>query len=143
MPAAKRILILGPNGAGKTTLARSVGERLSLPVVHLDALYWNPGWVRTEASQFREKVAEAAGADMWVIDGNYTSHLDLRLPRAEAVIWLDLPRSVCFLCCVWRAIRNYGRERSAVGPGCPERFELHSSRKHGPIRHAFTHDTRT
>ena len=46
------------------------------------------------------------------------------MPRAEAVIWPDLPRYVYFLRSVWRAIRNLGRERGDVGPGCPERFEL-------------------
>jgi hypothetical protein len=25
---------------------------------------------------------------------------------------------------VWRTIRNYGRERDDIGPGCPERFDL-------------------
>jgi adenylate kinase family enzyme len=58
------------------------------------------------------------------MDGNYTTHLDLRLPRAEAVIWLDLPRHVYFPRAVWRTIRNYGRARDDIGPGCPERFDL-------------------
>ena len=58
------------------------------------------------------------------MDGNYTSHLDLRLPRAEAVIWLDLPRYVYFPRTLWRTARNYGRARGDIGPGCPERFDL-------------------
>ena len=124
MAVPKRIVILGPSGAGKSTLARRIGERVGLPVVHLDAIYWNPGWVPTEVGQFRERIAQAAAGDAWVMDGNYTRHLDLRLPRAEAVIWLDLPRYVYFPRSVWRAIRNFGRERGDVGPGCPERFEL-------------------
>jgi adenylate kinase family enzyme len=124
MPVPKRILILGPSGAGKSTLARCVGERLGLPVVHLDAINWNPGWVQTETGRFRERVAEAAASDTWVMDGNYTAHIDLRLPRAEAVIWLDLPRYVYFPRTVWRTIRNYGCERDDIGPGCPERFDL-------------------
>ena len=117
MPVPKRILILGPNGSGKSTLARRIGERLGIPVVHLDAIYWNPGWVPTEVGRFRERMAEAAGCDTWVMEGNYTSHLDLRLPRADAVIWLDLPRYVYFPRAIWRSIRNYGRERDDVGRG--------------------------
>ena len=103
--------------------ARCIGDRLGLPVVHLDALYWNPGWSPTETGHFREKMAEVAARDAWVIDGNYSSHLDLRLPRAEAVIWLDLARYIYFPRAVWRTIRNYGRERGDVGAGCPERFD--------------------
>jgi adenylate kinase family enzyme len=124
MPLPKRILIVGPSGAGKSTLARRLGERLAIPVVHLDALYWNPGWVPAEVGRFRERVAQAAGRDTWVMDGNYSSHLDLRLQRAEAVIWLDLPRHVYFPRAVWRSIRNYGRERADIGRGCPEQFDL-------------------
>jgi adenylate kinase family enzyme len=86
MPVAKRILILGPSGAGKSTLARRIGTRLALPVVHLDTFHWNPGWIESEAARFRERLAEAVAGDAWVMDGNYTSHLDLRLPRTEAVI---------------------------------------------------------
>jgi adenylate kinase family enzyme len=124
MPVAKRILILGPSGAGKSTLARRVGARLGLRVVHLDTFHWNPGWIEGEASRFRELLAEAVAGDAWVIDGNYTSHLDLRLPRTQAVIWLDLPRYVYFPRAVWRSIRNYGRERDDLGPGCHEQLDL-------------------
>ena len=48
------------------------------------------------------------------MDGNYTTHLDLRLRRAEAVIWLDLPRSIYFPRAIWRTIRHYGRARPGV-----------------------------
>jgi adenylate kinase family enzyme len=120
MPVPKRVLILGPSGAGKSTLARRIGARLGLPVVHLDVFNWNPGWVQTEAGLFRQRVAEAAAREAWVMDGNYIAHLDLRLPRAEAAIWLDLPRYIYFPRAVWRSIRNYGRDRVDVGPGWPE-----------------------
>lgn len=118
----KRILIIGPSGAGKSTLARAIGGRLGLPVVHLDALYWTPGWAPSESESFRDKIAKASTGDTWVMDGNYSSSLDLRLPRAEAVIWLDLPRWIYFPRAVWRSIRHHGRTRADVGEGCPERL---------------------
>jgi adenylate kinase family enzyme len=123
---AKRIVILGPCGAGKSTLARRIGERLGLPVVHLDRFFWNPGWVKTEESTFRARVEEAVEADTWVMDGNYTSPAPInhRLSRAHAVIWLDMPRHIYFPRAVWRALKYYGRPREDIGPGCPERIDM-------------------
>src|SRR5262245_19550670 len=88
----QRIMIIGGPGTGKSTLARRVAERLGLPVVHLDRHYWSLGWVAPEAAAWRCRVAELAGAEAWVMDGNYSGTFDLRLPRAQALIWLDLPR---------------------------------------------------
>jgi adenylate kinase family enzyme len=121
----QRILIIGPCGAGKSTLARVIGGRLGLPAVHLDSFFWNPGWVQTEIPAFRDQVAKAVNGDAWVMDGNYTTQsLDLRLPRADAVIWLDLPRRVYFPRVLSRVVKNYGRVREDIGRGCPERIDL-------------------
>ena len=41
----------------------------------------------------RRIVSDRIEADSWVVDGNYRSLVqDLVLARAEAVVWLDLPR---------------------------------------------------
>src|SRR5690606_37268782 len=47
----QRIVILGCSGTGKSTLAQAIGARLGLPVVHLDSLFWKPGWVESERSE--------------------------------------------------------------------------------------------
>jgi adenylate kinase family enzyme len=92
--------------------------------VHLDRHYWSPGWVAPEPAEWRRRVAELAAGDAWVMDGNYSSSFDLRLPRAHALVWLDLPRWVYFPRAVRRLVANYGRERGDIGPGCPERLDL-------------------
>ncbi|MEQ8267199.1 MAG: topology modulation protein [Parvibaculum sp.] len=120
----QRILIIGCSGGGKSTLARALGRRFGLPVVHLDVLFWKPGWVESPYEEFRPKVAAAVAEERWVIDGNFGRTFDLRLPRADTVIWVDQPRRIC----LWRAFRRtltlFGRNRADLAPGCPEKFDL-------------------
>jgi adenylate kinase family enzyme len=120
----RRIMIIGGSGTGKSTLARDMGERLGLPVIHLDRHYWSPGWVKPETADWRRRVAELAAGEAWVMDGNYSSTFDLRVPRAHAVVWLDLPRRVYFPRAIRRLVFHCGRERADIGPGCPERLDL-------------------
>jgi hypothetical protein len=60
----RRVVILGCSGAGKSTFARALGARLGVPVVHLDALFWRPGWVEPENKAFRAAVAAAIAGDL-------------------------------------------------------------------------------
>lgn len=114
--------MIGSGGAGKSTLAARLGERLGLPVVHLDARYWRPGWAPTPEPEWRATVARLAAADAWVVDGNYGGTLDLRLARCDAVVFLDLPRWLCVARVLRRALRYAGRTRPDMAPGCPERL---------------------
>src|SRR5687767_13223841 len=120
--AMRRILVIGSGGAGKSTLARDMGERLRLPVVHLDRLYWRAGWTKPSADEWTRQVAELIGGDAWVMDGNYSGTLDLRIPAADTIVFLDLPRIVC----LWRVLRRRlafrGRTRPEMHPDCPERI---------------------
>ncbi|MDN3224277.1 AAA family ATPase [Pseudomonas nunensis] len=118
----QRIVILGNAGSGKSTLARALGKRLDLPVVHLDTLFWEPGWVEPDAEQFRLRVSEAIATDAWICEGNYARRtFDLRLPRADLIIWLDTPRLTCFTRVIIRSIMN--RPRSDLPAGCTEKLD--------------------
>ncbi|ADB34559.1 putative DNA topology modulation protein FlaR [Kribbella flavida DSM 17836] len=99
----KRVVVVGNSGAGKSRLSALLGERWGLPVVYLDPLFWGPGWVQPEMAEWRRRVADAVAADTWVVDGNYGSTFDLRLPRADLVVWVDpLP-----VVCAYQAVRRW------------------------------------
>ena len=119
----RRILVIGIPGAGKSTLAAGLGAALDLPVIHLDALFWKPGWKETPRDEFRALTAELIKREQWVIDGHYGRSFDVRLPAADTVVLLDLPRMLC----IWRVIRRWlthiGRTRPDMGPGCPEKVD--------------------
>ncbi len=124
MPLGKRILIIGSGGAGKSTLAVQLGGLLGLPVVHLDAEFWHPGWVKTPDEEWHCRVSELVQADRWLMDGNYGSSLALRLEAADTVIFLDYPWPVCLWRVLKRVTGSYGRTRPDMAPDCPERFDL-------------------
>jgi adenylate kinase family enzyme len=84
--------VIGSTGSGKTTFARALAEKLGVPHVEIDALFWQPGWVMTSAEELRAKVEAALGDGGWVVDGNYTSRLGaFVLDQADQVVRLDLP----------------------------------------------------
>lgn len=58
------------SGSGKTTLALELGKILNLEVIHLDRLYWNPGWVSTPDDKWMEIVKNIIKKDRWVIEKN-------------------------------------------------------------------------
>lgn len=118
-----RILVIGSPGAGKSTLARRLSEKLGLPLIHLDREYFGPGWSMPSRAAWRERVKALAARPEWVMDGNYASTFDIRVPRATAIVWLDLPRWRCLLAVLWRVAKNYGRTRDDLGPECVERFD--------------------
>jgi adenylate kinase family enzyme len=120
----ERIAIIGPSGSGKSTLARELGERLALPVIHLDAHFWSAGWVESDKMQWRETVRALAANERWIIDGNYSSTMDIRLPLAETIVFLDFPRWLCLLRVLRRWLAFYGSTRPDLPPGCPERFDM-------------------
>jgi adenylate kinase family enzyme len=120
----RRILIVGNSGGGKSTLARRLGEKLSLPVIHLDVIFWKPGWVELGDDVFRIEVERALQGPAWVCDGNFGGTWDLRMPLADTIIWLDQPRLLCLLRAVMRVVTYRGRRtRPDMAQGCDEKFD--------------------
>lgn len=107
----QRIAILGRGGAGKSTLARRLGERLDLPVVELDGLFWRPDLTPTPPEEWAQVQRRVLAAERWIVDGDlgpFDSALPERLARAELILVLDFP----LWRCAWRALRR-ARENTA------------------------------
>jgi adenylate kinase family enzyme len=119
----KRVLVIGSSGAGKSTFSRCLSEKTGLPLIHLDKLYWQPNWVETDKAEWRKIVEKALEGDSWIIDGNYSGTLPMRLERCDTIIFLDLPRTIC----VYRILKRVATYRSGTRPdmanGCDEKFD--------------------
>ena len=119
----KKVLVIGSSGAGKSTFSRRLGEITGLPVVHLDALFWNPNWVETPKDEWRAKVENALRGDCWIIDGNYSGTMDIRLPVADTIIFLDIPRTVCVYRILKRGVVYRNKTRPDMAKRCNEKID--------------------
>lgn len=123
-----KIAVIGYSGAGKSTLAQRLGEKLALPILHLDTVHWLPGWKAREreecmaiVSAFLDENSERG----WVIDGNYKklSH-ERRMEEADRIIFLDYPALRCLVRAYKRYFRYKGKSRASMTEGCEEKIDL-------------------
>lgn len=122
--AARRIAVIGNSGAGKTTLSLQLATLLDLPLVHLDQEFWQPGWTKMPTAAWRARHSALVAADQWVIDGNFGSTMAERLASADLVVLVDCHPIVAWSRVVRRSLRQRGRTRADMAPGCVERVDL-------------------
>ena len=120
----RRIVVVGSQGSGKSYLSLALGKKLGLPVIHLDTLYWRPGWKHSDLADFRARVAQAIAGDNWIVDGSFSGLcLDLTVARADLFVALERPRWLC----VWRVLQRSAFQRRGkradLPEGCPEQFD--------------------
>ena len=101
-------------------MAKAIAAKTGLPLIHLDQLFWHPGWVPTPDPEWDRVTDELIARDSWVMDGNYGRTLPKRIAAADTVVFLDLPRVVCTWRSLKRRFNHAGRSRPDVAPGCPE-----------------------
>jgi adenylate kinase family enzyme len=120
----RRVLVIGSGGSGKSTVSAKLGELLNLEVNHLDKFFWSPGWVEPARDEWIKTVTELADRDSWIMDGNYSGTLELRLQKADTIVFLDLPRVLC----LWRIMKRFFLYRNGTRPdmaeGCRESLNL-------------------
>jgi len=120
----RRVLVIGSAGAGKTTLSRHLAAKLDVPVHYLDLHHWDPGWTYRDRAKAREAVRALSATPAWVMDGNFAETFDLRMPRADTLVWLDYPRATCIRRILTRTIQDYGKQKPDLPEGCPETFDM-------------------
>jgi adenylate kinase family enzyme len=100
----KRIAIIGSSGSGKSTFANKLGKILNRPIIHLDKEYYNSDWSEKYPTKedWKNFQRNLVSKDEWIIDGNYRSSLDIRLDKADTVIFFDFPNWIC----LWRVFKR-------------------------------------
>jgi len=122
LPVMRKVLVIGSGGAGKSTVARRLSELLNIQVLHLDQFYWSSGWIEMEKPEWTRTVEQLLAKDEWIMDGNYSGTLDLRVAACDTVVFLDLPRTVCLWRVLKRAVIYRNRSRPDMAAGCHEKL---------------------
>ena len=119
----RKVLVIGSGGAGKSIFAKQLGEHLKIEVLHLDRFYWRSGWTEPPKSEWRKTVEELLRRDAWIMDGNYSGTLDLRLGACDTVIFLDISRVVCLWRVLKRGLKYRNGSRPDMAEGCREKLD--------------------
>jgi adenylate kinase family enzyme len=119
----RKILIIGSGGAGKSTLARRLGEITDIEIHHLDKLFWQPGWISITREELMKKIKDIIPKDSWIIDGNYSGTMELRMEAADTIIYLDFSTIVCLYGIFKRWIMYSGKKRPDITEGCNEKID--------------------
>lgn len=118
----KRIVVTGPAGAGKSWLAGELGRLLGIRVLHLDTLFWKPGWVPTPPDEWEEIQRRELAGDSWIADAQYDDMLPEWFEAADTVVFVDASPLRCF----WHVSRRrFDRDSSAGTPAGTEPGAAH------------------
>jgi len=92
-------------------------------VVPVSCLWWTGQWQNVSMEEFDRKLEDVLEGDKWIIDGNFSRTMPLRLRHCDTIIYLDYSKWQCLAGMTQRVLVNYGKSRPDMGGNCPERFD--------------------
>jgi adenylate kinase family enzyme len=109
MNSTQRIVIIGNSGSGKSHLAKLLSKLHPFPVIHLDELFWTPGGFNKKRpkAEVRNEIEQKREEERWIAEGVFGELAELFLPRADALIHLDMDWPTC-----QRSLLSRGSESS-------------------------------
>lgn len=101
----RRISVVGCSGSGKSTVGEALALALDVPHLELDSIRHQANWQELPNDEFAARVGAFVAGEAWVVDGNYSVVREpLVWPRADTIVWLDLPKAVVTLQIVSRSL---------------------------------------
>ena len=116
-------MVVGPVGAGKSRLAHDLGKVLGIRVLHLDALFWKPGWVQTPRDEFEAMQRREVATDSWIVEAQFDDILPDWVYAADTVVFVD----ISLLRSLWRVSKRRLNRQASVGTPVGEPGAIHRS----------------
>lgn len=110
----KRIAIIGSTASGKSTLANKLSQLYELPHIELDQMLFENQSRKTD-EEFRTAVKEVVERPKWICDGVFYNLADIIWPKADIVIWLDVPLKTTYKQVLSRSLGRIIRRQSKPG----------------------------
>lgn len=119
-----KIMIIGCSGSGKSTLARKLSQKIDVQVFHLDTLLWHDNWEMSSKDEQHHVISNVLDKDQWIIDGNYSATLDMRVAKADTIVFIDRSKVLCLYNVFKRYIHYKGQSRPDMHDNCPEKIDF-------------------
>lgn len=103
----KKVIVIGCPGSGKTTFAEKLHKKTGLPLYYLDAIWHRADRSHISREDFDARLTEIFAEGEWIIDGNYSRTMEMRLMECDTVFLFDLPTDLC----LQGAKERLGKER--------------------------------
>lgn len=106
----KKVIVIGCPGSGKTTFAEKLNKCTNLPLYYLDAIWHKPDRTHISRKEYDKKLSEILITKEWIIDGNYSRTIEVRIQNSDTIFLFDLPTETC----IQGATDRLGKERYDV-----------------------------
>ena len=93
----KRIILIGNSGSGKSWLSKRIAGITGYPLFHLDKEHWRPNMAMAPREEKIARQQEIISGEEWIIDGNFSSTLELRFAAADLIVFFDVKRLMCLV----------------------------------------------
>ncbi len=90
-----RVIVIGCPGSGKSTFSRRLHEITQIPLFHLDLMFWNADKTTVERPIFLDRLQKVMDQDRWIIDGNYSTTMKMRMEACDTIFFLDYDVDLC------------------------------------------------
>lgn len=91
----KKIIVIGCSGAGKSYFAKKLHSITGIPLYHLDMIWHKPDKTHISREEFDERLKKIFEEDSWIMDGDFSRTMEMRMQACDTIILFDIPYEIC------------------------------------------------